>query len=172
MICGKYNLFLITSVISADKILLHPTPIAVADGAMHKPIIHNRSRYLEFLQVLTIFRLQTSLEEFIETPTIFGSFKYVVRCVIWYHFYNLENLKNTHMVLTISNSDLHILDEVSFTKSPYSRFLCHRRFWECLCSLTSFFRNVFNFRSYSFLFTSISFNTYLKTCRTCICTVL
>ena len=95
MICGKYNLFLINSVISADKILLHPAHIAVADGAMHKPIIHNRSRYLEFLKVLTIFRLQTSLEEFIETRAIFGSFKYVVCCAIWHHFYNLENVKNT-----------------------------------------------------------------------------
>ena len=76
LICGKYHTFWITSVFSTDKILFHPTHIGIADGAMHKSIIHNRSRYLAFLRLSGSFRLRISLEELIERAAIFGLFEY------------------------------------------------------------------------------------------------
>ena len=61
---------------STHKIIFHPTHIGVSDGAMHKSIIHNRSRYLAFSRFSGSLRLRISLEELTEKAAIFGFLEY------------------------------------------------------------------------------------------------
>ena len=56
--------------------------------------------------------------------------KYVVRCVIWYHMYNLKNVKNTHGGVVLSVK-LQALLQVSTLLRVTLLHWCFSRFLNC-----------------------------------------
>ena len=48
------------------------------------------------LSIMSIFCQKQNFIKSFYSVLNFGCFLYVMRCVIWYHLFNLKNLKNTH----------------------------------------------------------------------------
>ena len=115
MIYGKYHTFWITSVISADKILFHPTHNRAAYGAMQKSITHKRSRDLAFLRLLEISRCELPWKNLLK---------------------ELQFLAFLNKVLFL-NLTVHMLDDVFFPYITYWTFCCHHhliQFRKCACN--------------------------------------
>ena len=65
------------------------------------------ARYLQTSAHWPVMRILPEDLKIISFDNLSGMLKYVVRCAIWYHLYNLKNVKNTHG---------RVLEACNFTK--------------------------------------------------------